>query len=135
MRGHRPGFRLEGLPRLHSICDSVSPVRLELGWAQPPAHTRTRCFSRLNTHQTLISNCEAIDSRLSPEGPTSFLAYLPALLFPSPLGLTYSQVPFYHVGGSCQVPHEYILVSSAVQSCGPSLPLGKEEKERPGLLA
>lgn len=61
----------DSLPPIQ-VCYSTFLVSLEFGSVQPHRTHRTKCFSLLDTHQTLISNCEAHQLSPFPRGPYFF---------------------------------------------------------------
>lgn len=134
MQDQPTGFHSKWLPCVHWSLLLQASSELKLGSVAPHCAKRTKCFLLLKTHQTLISNYEAHQLLFFPRWP-SFLS-LPFFLYYLFPHLWAWRVPMFHsiiLAVAANSPW-VTFVSSAVQSCGLPLPVGKEEKERPAGL-
>lgn len=141
MQAHPAGFCFKGPLAYIQACCSESPLSSECGPVQLRCPHRTECFLLLNTHAALIDNCEAHGPLPSPEG--SAASCLPsrtplrpasgpaAPVFQHPRSIP---SPPRHLGGGISKLPMSPFVSSVLQSCRPSLPMGEGARERPAGL-
>lgn len=142
MQDHPSGFCVKGQTREHSSLLFRVPTELRVWSSQLRCPHRTECFSLLNTHSALISNCEAYGSCLPQRA--SAASCLPSRRPPQPASRPAAPVEW----SLCSIPSPHPVISSRwnqqaphesfcflwLQSRRPSLPMGEGDRERPAGL-